>query len=145
MPRPLGRFPPASRVRKRAEYQDILRAARRVNTPRFAILLYARGDDHGPRLGLVVSTKVGGAVVRNRVKRLIRAAFRQTPELWPTDIDVVVIAKRSTGDSKLESVIDELRGVTAVIARRVTDARADQRRRAKAGGGSEKARDSRGP
>lgn len=145
MPRPSGRFSPAVRVRKQAEYQEILRVARRVNTPRFALLLRARADDRGARLGLIVSSKVGGAVVRNRVKRLIRAAFRHTPELWPADIDVVVIAKRSTGDTQLDSVIEELRAVAGVLGRRASDARADLRRRTLAGSPGEKARDSRGP
>ncbi|MCK6535751.1 MAG: ribonuclease P protein component [Polyangiaceae bacterium] len=145
MPRPSGRFSPAARVRKQAEYQEILRVARRVNTPRFALLLRARADDRGARLGLIVSSKVGGAVVRNRVKRLIRAAFRHTPELWPADIDVVVIAKRSTGDTQLDSVIDELRAVAGVLGRRASDARADLSRRTLAGSPGEKARDSRGP
>ena len=149
--RPSGRFPPSHRVRKRAEYQQIQRSARRVSTPSFVLLLHARADDSGPRLGIVASRKVGCAVVRNRAKRLIREAFRATPELWGADVDVIVIVKRAPGDAHLRDVLTEWRAVEAVVRKRTEDARADRRRRADAapaqgsgaGDHGEKARDSR--
>ncbi|MBK9000467.1 MAG: ribonuclease P protein component [Myxococcales bacterium] len=153
MLRPRGRFPPTRRVRKRAEYQEIQRTARRVSTPRFVLLLSARAEQDGARLGIVVSRKVGCAVVRNRAKRLIREAFRATPELFGPDLDVVVIVKRSTGDAVLAEVVAEWQAVARMLQKRTEDARADRARRAaapsapgsEAGGAREKARDSRGP
>jgi ribonuclease P protein component len=46
-----------------------------------------------PRLGITASRKVGNAVVRNRVKRRIRAAFQSRRGLLPRAADVVVIAR----------------------------------------------------
>ncbi|HET7538229.1 MAG TPA: ribonuclease P protein component [Polyangiaceae bacterium] len=72
-----------------------------------------------PRLGITASRRVGNAVVRSRAKRLVREAFRATRELWPAGIDLVVIVKRSTGESKLDSVIAEFRAAKPQIEKRV--------------------------
>src|SRR4029079_11699379 len=90
----VGRFTATPRVRKRSEFQEIQANGRRVSTRSFVLLLSARSDERGARLGIIASRKIGGAVVRNRAKRLIREAFRATPELWPDDLDVVVVARR---------------------------------------------------
>lgn len=50
------------------------------------------GLDH-PRLGLSVSRKVGTAVVRNRIKRLIREAFRHMQHDFPRGYDLIVVVR----------------------------------------------------
>lgn len=49
------------------------------------------------RIGITASRKVGGAVVRNRVKRGVRDWFRRSRQELPADVDVVVIARPGAG------------------------------------------------
>ena len=63
-----------------------------VASCRSAVLfLRARGDDAPTRLAVVAGRKVGGAVVRNRAKRRLRAAAAAAH--WPTGHDAVLSAR----------------------------------------------------
>ncbi|MEI9942372.1 MAG: ribonuclease P protein component [Pseudomonadota bacterium] len=118
---PIGRFPSRCRVRKRVEFLKIQDGGLRVSTSRFVLILSASAAAHAsePRLGITASRRVGNAVVRSRAKRLIREAFRSTRELWPPGIDLVVIVKRATGESKLDSVIAEWLAARPQIEKRL--------------------------
>ncbi|HYP78085.1 MAG TPA: ribonuclease P protein component [Polyangiaceae bacterium] len=118
---PIGRFPSRSRVRKRVEFLKIQDGGLRVSTPRFVLILAASAAPNSalPRLGITASRRVGNAVVRSRAKRLVREAFRATRELWPPGIDLVVIVKRATGESKLDSVIAEFVSAKPQIDKRI--------------------------
>lgn len=67
----------------------------------------------GPRLGLSVSRKVGGAVDRNLVKRLLREAFQSERNALPADLDVVVVARP---DARELAERDGLAGVRRELA-----------------------------
>jgi len=106
----LGRFGPDHRIRKRAEYRCILAIGARVTTPHFVFVLALRPPDaacHVARLGLVVTKKVGCAVVRNRYKRLAREAFRSWGQGLPGDAEVVVIARPPRAELSLTDVLGE--------------------------------------
>jgi len=62
------------------------------------LYVFPRGGDEPPRLGLSVSRKVGGAVERNSVKRLLREAFAIESERLPIGSDAVVIARPGAGE-----------------------------------------------
>ncbi|HLK92595.1 MAG TPA: ribonuclease P protein component [Polyangia bacterium] len=83
------RFPRAARVRRRPDYLAIQNRGRRVAGSH--LLLFALPG--GGRIGITVSKKVGGAVLRNRVKRWIRDCYRRRRPEFPPGYDLVVVAR----------------------------------------------------
>jgi ribonuclease P protein component len=85
-------FPKAKRIRKRGEYLKLQQAGRRRVGTRFVVITAAsRGSVS--RIGITASRRVGGAVVRNRVKRLVREFFRRHHDRIQPPRDVLVIAR----------------------------------------------------
>jgi ribonuclease P protein component len=91
-------------------------------TRHFVLLLASQPVSERPRIGLIVSRKVGGAVARNRIKRLCRECFRLTPGIVPDGIDLVVVARTGAESMKLQEVRDEWARAAVAIRRRSTEA-----------------------
>ena len=104
-------FPKTARVRRRWEYLALGRMARRRHTSHFVVLSAA--GTAGTRLGITVSRKVGGAIVRNHVKRCVRETFRRDPQRLLPGHDVVVIAKPGAGALSQHEISAELAGAVA--------------------------------
>jgi ribonuclease P protein component len=89
-------------------------------------------SDEGPppaRLGLVVSRKIGGAVQRNRVKRVCRECFRAWPDLLPPGVDLVVIARPGAQALGLAAVRSEWQAVASLLRKRAAESLALSRKR----------------
>ncbi len=83
------------------------------------LALAAESETGASRLGVTVSRKVGGAVVRNRIKRLVREIFRHGREaLGTTPIDIVVIARPAAARVARERAVGDL----AALLRRAAQA-----------------------
>lgn len=102
------------RLRSRRDFERLSREGER-RTSRHFLVLVGRVPRRGsaaaegrPRLGVTASRKVGGAVVRSRVKRCIREAFRAERGALPAGTDVVVIARRGAGELGSREVGAEL-------------------------------------
>ncbi len=95
-------------IRRRA---DFLAAARAAHSAQRGVVLQARarGDEAGHRLGFTVTKKVGNAVVRNRVKRRLRAAARlELAEAGRPGFDYVLIGRKATIDRDFALLRDDL-------------------------------------
>ena len=92
-PTPRLTFGKQRRLRSGADFQRVYR--RRTNRNAGPLRVYAAPNRlGGHRLGLSVSRRVGSAVVRNRIKRLLREAFRIEQHTLPGTYDLIVVSHR---------------------------------------------------
>jgi ribonuclease P protein component len=119
-------FDRSRRVRKRSEFQRIQSSSKRVTTRHFILLVAVQEAAAPARLGLVVSRRIGGAVARNRVKRLCRECFRLSRALLPSGVDLVIIARQGSESMKLHEVQAEWSGAGTSLRRRASEALAER-------------------
>jgi ribonuclease P protein component len=99
-------FPAACRIQERRDFKIVERQGGRASGPHFVVFVQSRGKSIH-RLGITVSRRVGGAVVRNRVKRLVREVFRRHKGDVPRG-DSVVIARTGAGNLSYGGASEEL-------------------------------------
>ena len=110
-------FSRASRIRQQAEFDRVYQAG--LYAANDVLVIYAeRNHRTETRLGLSVSKKVGGSVVRNRWKRLIREAFRLSRADLPGGLDLVIRPRRGA-EPDSRSIEAALRQLTKQLAEKV--------------------------
>jgi ribonuclease P protein component len=111
------KFLPQYRIRRAGDFQRAYRRRCSAADDQVIVFGHPNGLSH-PRLGISASRRVGGAVVRNRWKRLLREAFRLTRSKLPQGIDLVVIPRPDT-EPTLASLLDSLPRLAARVARKL--------------------------
>lgn len=107
----------AETLRRTAEYQRCYRGGGRRQGPLLA-LHFLKNDLGRPRLGTAVTRKVGGAVVRNRLKRWTRECFRRA--VWRAGVpalDLVVQPRPAAGGASFDDYCRELERLVAQLPR----------------------------
>jgi ribonuclease P protein component len=109
----------STRLRKHADYQRVYRESRRHTSASMTWFACARqagepGGD-GPRIGLTTGRVLGGAVVRNRIRRRMRAAVELHAQELPRRVDVVLHPRKQVLDMEFARLEKEVAKIFAAV------------------------------
>jgi ribonuclease P protein component len=107
------------RLSRSAEFDRVYRQGRSVANRYLVLYAFPRGGDEPPRVGLSVGRKVGGAVERNQLKRLLREACTRQAQALPAGHDIVLVARAPAREMGETAGLD---GVDAALAELVAKA-----------------------
>jgi ribonuclease P protein component len=127
------KFPKASRLLANSQFRIVY--GRRLSARDGLLVLYACENSYDyPRLGISIGRKFGKAVVRNRLKRLLREAFRQNKHLIAPGFDYVVSMsgrwtdrggeRQSPKDAVRKLTFEQVRDSLLALAAKLTSGRA---------------------
>ena len=115
-------FPKSGRLLANRQFRAVY--ARRLSARDELLVVHACENDFGrPRIGISIGKSCGTAVVRNRLKRLLREAFRQNKRLIPTGFDYVVSMsykfRSQTQEEAKQPTFEQIRDSFIALAARV--------------------------
>lgn len=111
------RFLPDYRIRRVGDFKRAFRYRASVADQWVVLYGYPNGLPY-PRLGISASRRLGGAVIRNRWKRLVREAFRLTRPRLPEGIDLIAIPRPDV-EPRLASLIESLPLLASRLAKKM--------------------------
>jgi len=104
-----GRLPRRERLTGGSDFQTLFRHGQRIDRPSMVVLWRQTEADHARRAGFTVSRQVRGAVPRNRVKRRLREAYRETRGAAPTRVSMVVVGRPAALHAPMVTVVGDMR------------------------------------
>ncbi len=110
------RFAASSRLTEGRDYARVREQGRSVQGRLLRIGVLNLGTPDGSKAGMITSKRVGGAVVRNKIRRRLRELIRASYPGFPDGLLVVVIAKQPAASASFE----ELRGEWLLLLRRLS-------------------------
>lgn len=111
-------WPKVARIRRRLEFLELQKSGRRIPGTRFLFVYDDSRRGATSRLGVTVTKKVGIAVVRNRLKRAVREAFRHERAGLAGRLRLVVIAREAAARSSGAELRSELAELFARLRQR---------------------------
>jgi ribonuclease P protein component len=115
-----GRRARSGRLSRSAEFDRVYRQGRSHGNRYLVVYAFPRADGDPPRLGVSVSRKVGGAVDRNKVKRLLREAFRAEEGAAGIGHDFVIVARADVRELAEREGVEGVRGALAELLAQAT-------------------------
>ncbi len=107
------------RLRRRADFKAVA-AGRRVARPGFVLQALNNSEGDGPRpprIGFTVTRKIGNAVVRNRIRRRLRAAVNAVGGHLETATDYVLVGRRAALTLQFQRLVTDLETGLAALSR----------------------------
>src|ERR1700730_18514432 len=101
------RFRWDERLHLKSDFKRVFKEGRRVGGSGLTLWICRRGDEEAAgkaRLGLAIPKAYGNAVARNRLKRLIREAFRLNKSQLPPDVDMVFSARSTLTKPRYQTI-----------------------------------------
>lgn len=120
-------FPKDERIRRRAEYLALqgeggVRSVRKLRSDSFLAFVAAAvptgGEPVKTRFGITASKRVGGAVQRNRAKRLFREVLRRHKAAFPPALDLVFVVHQQASQRSYAQLAEEMKRLAARLSRR---------------------------
>ena len=109
-------FTKADRILNRGEYLALSKSGEKVQNTEFIAYFMPARHSHS-RLGVTVTKKVGQAVERNRIKRIVREFFRINRHCLSGRWDINIIAKRQSAGIRSEKAFRSLQKIFELISR----------------------------
>lgn len=114
------RFPPSLRLRKRAEFDRVYQGGERHSSANMTVIFIASTGRGGARIGFTAGKVLGGAVVRNRIRRRLREAVRRhLPELR-APADIVFHPRKSALRAEFSQLEAEVTRAFATISKKLS-------------------------
>jgi ribonuclease P protein component len=110
-----ARFTGSMRLLRHADFERVYKKGRRHFAAHVTVFYLARERGEGLRVGLTVGKALGGAVVRNRMKRRLREAVRLRWPGVPVPADVVINPKKSVLKIEFPELSSEINRAFEVI------------------------------
>ncbi|HEX8310221.1 MAG TPA: ribonuclease P protein component [Chthoniobacteraceae bacterium] len=104
-------FPKAARLASTGEFQKLKREGTSLHGKFIVLSVLRSATTSGARIGLITSRRVGGAVVRNRVRRRLREIVRADRALLAADCWLVLIARQRAAGAAFAELRDEWRSL----------------------------------
>lgn len=108
--RPANPMATSSTIRRTADFRRVVRDGRRVTGTRLMAYVHPAGET---RSGFVARREVGGAVLRNRARRLLRESWRGVAPALTGPVEVVFVARPAIVDARMQDVAKEMRELLA--------------------------------
>ncbi|MGH9556425.1 MAG: ribonuclease P protein component [Terriglobales bacterium] len=116
-PRNAVRFPRSARLLHRSDFERVYRGGKKHFTGSMTVFFLRRDPAQGgPRIGLTVGRALGGAVVRNRIRRRMREAVRLSLGSLRESVDLVLHPRKSVLEADFAALCGEVSGAFAAVA-----------------------------